>query len=38
MGLVFTPKLLWSTAIRRLEAQAKKGSFAIKSYQKDWIF
>ena len=33
MGLIFTPKLSWSKAKRKLAAQAKKAIFCIKNYQ-----
>ena len=32
MGLIFTPKLSWSKAKRKLAAQARKASFCIRNY------
>ena len=34
MGLIFTPKLSWSKAKRKLAAQARKASFCIRNYQR----
>ena len=34
MGLIFTPKLSWSKAKRKLAAQARKASFSIRNYQR----
>ena len=34
MGLIFTPKLSWSKAKRKLAAQARKNSFCIRNYQR----
>ena len=34
MGLLFTPKLSWSKAKRKLAAQARKAIFCIKNYQR----
>ena len=34
MGLIFTPKLPWSKAKRKLAAQARKAVFCIRNYQR----
>ena len=34
LGLIFTPKLSWSKAKRKLAAQARKAIFCIKNYQR----
>ena len=34
MGLIFTPKLSWSKAKRKLAAQARKAVFCIRNYQR----
>ena len=34
MGLLFTPKLVWTAAKTKLAAQARKAAFSIKQYQK----
>ena len=34
MGLIFTPKLSWSKAKRKLAAQARKAAFCIRNYQR----
>ena len=34
MGLIFTPKLSWSKAKRKLAAQARKATFCLRNYQR----
>ena len=34
LGLIFTPKLSWSKAKRKLASQARKAIFCIKTYQR----
>ena len=38
MGLLFTPKLSWSKAKRKLAAQARKAIFCIQNYQRKFCY
>ena len=38
LGLVFTPKLSWSKAKRKLASQARKTIFCIKTYQRKFDY